>query len=77
MELAKLGDATCRKIIADAGTVLGKALANMCFLLNPELIIIGGGISYAGEILFAPLTEAFRSDTLVRVRENTAIVKAN
>lgn len=76
IELAKLGDATCKTIIADAGTVLGKALANMCYLLNPELIIIGGGISYAGEILFEPLKEAFRSFSLPRVRENTAIVQA-
>jgi len=48
----------------------------MCYLLNPELIVIGGGISYAGETLFEPLTEAFRSFALPRVRENTAIVQA-
>ncbi|AFM40074.1 ROK family protein, putative glucokinase [Desulfosporosinus acidiphilus SJ4] len=76
VELAKLGDPTCQTIIADAGTVLGKALANMCYLLNPELIVIGGGISYAGEILFKPLTESFRNFALPRVRENTSIVQA-
>jgi glucokinase len=76
VELAKLGDPTCKTIIAEAGTVLGKALANMCYLLNPELIVIGGGISYAGEILFEPMSEAFRSFAIPRLRQNTAIVQA-
>lgn len=76
VELAKLGDETCRAILADAGTVLGKALANMCYLLNPEKIVIGGGIAYAGNLLFDPLLKAFYDSVLPRVAENTKIVAA-
>lgn len=76
VDLAKLGDSTCAGVIADAGTLIGTALANMCVLLNPEMIVIGGGIANAGELLFRPLTEAFQKFTMPRIRENTAIVPA-
>ncbi|MHB1405906.1 MAG: ROK family glucokinase [Desulfitobacteriaceae bacterium] len=76
IELANLGDSTCRAIIAKAGTVLGNALANMCYLLNPEKVVIGGGVSSAGDILFDPLVKAFQSAVLPRVAENTSIVAA-
>lgn len=76
VDLAKEGDATCHMIITKAGTVLGKALGNMCFLLNPEMIVIGGGLSYAGDILFDPVKEAFADAVIPRVRENTRIVPA-
>lgn len=77
VELAKRGDPTCTAIIGKTGTVLGKALANMCYLLNPEKIVIGGGLSYAGVILFNPLIKAFNDAIMPRrVAENTAIVPA-
>ncbi len=76
IELAKLGDSTCRAILEKAGIVLGKALANMCYLLNPEKIVIGGGVSSAGDILFDPLVQAFHGAVLPRVAENTDIVAA-
>ncbi|MCF6094276.1 ROK family glucokinase [Microaerobacter geothermalis] len=76
VELALKGEPTCKEIIQKAGKVLGRSLAEMCYLLNPELIIIGGGISYAGEMLFNPLTEAFYQTAFPRVAEDTSIVPA-
>jgi glucokinase len=76
IELANLGDSTCGAILAKAGTVLGKALANMCYLLNPEKIVIGGGMSSAGDLLFDPLLKAFHGAILPNVAKNTHIVAA-
>lgn len=76
VELALEGEPSCRDIIQKVSRVLGRSLAEMCYLLNPELIIIGGGISHAGEILFHPLIETFHQTAFPRVAENTKIVPA-
>jgi len=58
IKLAQMGDIGCRRVIADAGRHIGLAAANMYNLLDPELIIIGGNLAPAGEILLAPLRES-------------------
>jgi len=58
IKMAKLGDVGCRRVIADAGRHIGLAAANMYNLLDPELIVIGGNLAPAGEILLAPLRES-------------------
>ena len=42
------------KIMAEAGTRLGIACANLVHLIAPERILIGGGVSGAGEFLLGP-----------------------
>lgn len=76
IQLARQGEPVCREIIAKAGTILGNSLAVMCCLLNPEMIVIGGGVSQAGTILFDPLIKAFNSAVLPRAAENVSIVPA-
>lgn len=39
------------------GSMLAAALANACWLLNPEAVVIGGNVTRAGEFLFKPLRE--------------------
>jgi glucokinase len=51
-DLANNGDDLCKKIITDTGDFLGMALGSLVNLLNLDLILIGGGISNAGDILF-------------------------
>jgi predicted NBD/HSP70 family sugar kinase len=58
IKLAQMGDVGCRRVIADAGRHIGLAAANMYNLLDPELIIIGGNLAPAGEILLGPLRES-------------------
>ena len=38
----------------------GCALLNCCYLLNPEIIVIGGGVAKAGAVLFGPLESHLR-----------------
>lgn len=54
IQLARQGDSTARKVLAEAGEYLGIALANIVSTLNPEMIVIGGGMAAAGNLLLAP-----------------------
>jgi glucokinase-like ROK family protein len=60
LELAQAGDAAAQRLIGDAGRWLGLAVANLCNLLNPECVIVGGELSAAGEVLLGPLRETVR-----------------
>ena len=44
-----------QEIIADAVTYLGVGMASLVNLFNPELIVIGGGLTNMGEGLFGPV----------------------
>ncbi|MCK4352791.1 ROK family protein [candidate division WOR-3 bacterium] len=51
------GDSFAKSIIETAGHYLGIGIASLCAILDPDKVIIGGGISKAGEILFAKIRE--------------------
>lgn len=52
------GSRPCRSLLGDVGTELGEALVNVCHLLDPDVIIVGGALAAAGEWLVAPVREA-------------------
>jgi glucokinase len=58
---AAAGDAVANEVWRDFASWLGTALASAIWLLNPDAIIIGGGVADAGPVLFAPLSEKLRS----------------
>jgi glucokinase len=60
IHLARQGDPGAKKLIAQTGEYLGLALANLVSLLNPEMIVIGGGVAAAGNLLLAPARETMR-----------------
>lgn len=60
---AHRGDKVAAAIWDAAGHMLGTALANACWLLNPEAVVVGGCITRAGDLLFNPL-RAHLSDQL-------------
>ena len=51
---AEHGDALAREIIAQTGYYIGVGLANLINIFNPELIVIGGGLSNIGDMLLGP-----------------------
>ncbi|MFC2000034.1 ROK family protein [Chloroflexota bacterium] len=53
-EAAQQGDVVARQVIFRAATYLGIGLVNLVNILNPEMIIIGGGLSQMGDILLDP-----------------------
>lgn len=58
---AQDGDVALEAVLADAGRRLGAALAMACTLLDPEMVVVGGELAHAGEILMAPLREVLRA----------------
>ena len=54
------GDALSRDLLAEIGRWLGVGLANLAAAFDPQLFVIGGGVSAAGELLLEPAREAFR-----------------
>jgi len=63
-EAARRGDLHAQEILRRAGNFIGIALAGLINLFNPGIVIIGGGVSQAGDILTAPIREAVRERAL-------------
>jgi glucokinase len=61
---AETGDPTARRILAEAGDALGRALAMTALCVDPEVICLGGGVSGAGEAFWGPLRRAVDAGTL-------------
>jgi predicted NBD/HSP70 family sugar kinase len=59
-EAANMGDKTAKAIICEAATYLGIGLANANMLLSPDLIVIGGGVSKAGDIFIQQIDHTAR-----------------
>jgi len=57
-EAAQAGDRLSLKAFAKVGEWLGIGLANLTAALDPELLVIGGGVSAAGDLLLAPARAA-------------------
>jgi glucokinase len=57
---ARQGDRLALELIAQAGYYVGVGLANLIDIFNPELIVIGGGLSNIGDILLKPAFKVAR-----------------
>ncbi|WP_411809983.1 ROK family glucokinase [Alkalihalophilus marmarensis] len=64
--LAK-GDHLAEQVLDETASYLGVAIANLSNALNPEKIVIGGGVSKAGDALLEPLRTYFNQYALERV----------
>jgi glucokinase len=60
---ARQGDETARQILSTAGYYCGVGLSIIVQILNPELIVIGGGLTRIGSILLEPILAAMREHT--------------
>jgi glucokinase-like ROK family protein len=74
LELAAAGDVGSQRVMADAGRSIGRALADVVNVVNPELIVVGGDLARAGDTVVDGITESIRRYALpaasdaVRVR---------
>jgi glucokinase-like ROK family protein len=74
LERAANGDPGCRRAIGDAGRYIGSALADLCNLVNPERIVVGGSIGASGDLLLEPMREALRHRAIPSAGEDVEIV---
>ena len=63
-DLAINGDPLAREIVADAGRYLGVALASLANIFDPDVIVIGGGVSVVGDLMLDPAREELTSRAL-------------
>ncbi len=56
-EAARRGDETARRLVDEIAAYISAAAANVATLLDPEMIVLGGGVSLAGELLTEPIRE--------------------
>lgn len=64
IQAAEGGDGAARRVIADAGRHIGIAAASLCNLVDPGLIVVGGELAEAGEILMAPMRHSLERTAL-------------
>ncbi len=61
---AQQGDSLALDIVREGGRIVGLGLVSLLHLFNPGIVVIGGGVSNLGELLFAPMREAIRANCI-------------
>lgn len=67
-------DTLCIDLIQDLGIELGKSVANVMNILNPEAVVLGGDISLAAEYLLEPVRGTVRKHSLNLVNKDSKIL---
>ncbi len=75
-ELAAAGDTRAIALWKQIGTEIGVVLSDVVWLLNPDAIVIGGGVAKAGNFLFDPIRAAIAGRTVNVFHETLEIVPA-
>ena len=73
---AKQGDEDCIRAIREMCEVLGMGIANICYVVNPEVVVLGGGIMAQKEYLRDMLREALDQYLIPSVAEHTRLAFA-
>ncbi|NIP81017.1 MAG: ROK family protein [Gemmatimonadetes bacterium] len=75
-EGAVLGDAYANEVMKETAKFLGTGVANIVNILNPEMVVIAGGVTKAGDHLFVPLRAEVRRRAFKSAQEACQIVPA-
>jgi len=75
-EAAKQGDPVAKRIYTIMGEYIGIGLSSVINLLNPEKVIIGGGVAASGEFLMEPIRETVKKRAMKIAGETVQIVPA-
>jgi N-acetylglucosamine repressor len=73
-EAAHHGDQFAITILAEVGTNLGKGIAILTQLFNPELIILGGEVAQAKQFILPNIQQAINTYCMAQLREKTSLV---
>lgn len=73
---AKKGDELCIRAIDEMADVLGKGIANICYVINPEIVVLGGGIMAQEEYLKERIEKAVGRYLVPSIAEYTKIAFA-
>ena len=76
VRLASEGDRAAVDLLAELGRRLGAGIVSLVNIFNPELVVVGGGFSAAGDFLLEPSREVVAREALSPSRELVRIVRA-
>jgi len=74
-EAARGGDPAALEVFAEMGRWLGRGLASLAAALDPQMFVLGGGLSDAGDLLLRPAAETFHSSLSGRGHRPAAQVR--
>ncbi|MDA0166430.1 ROK family transcriptional regulator [Solirubrobacter ginsenosidimutans] len=74
LDLVRAGDRGAQRVVSDAGQAIGAALAAAVNLLNPSLVIIGGELAEAGEVLLTPIRAAITRSAIAPAAASMRVV---
>ncbi len=75
-ELAHDGDAAARDVVTLIGERLGIGIASLVNIFNPEVVVVGGGVIAAGDLLLEPARQVVRERALAPSRDLVRVVPA-
>lgn len=70
---AKEGDADCIQAIDDMADVLGMGIANICYIINPEVVVLGGGIMAQKDYLYSRIRASIDRYLIPFISEKTRL----
>ncbi len=76
-QAAEEGDPAARELLYQTGVYLGVGVTNVLHLFNPEIVVIGGGVSQIGEPIFGPLRHVVNERAMLAFRQDVPIVPTN
>jgi predicted NBD/HSP70 family sugar kinase len=74
--MARAGDPVCRTEFRRAGVAAGRVAGGICNLINPELVIVGGDLIVAGDVLVDAVREGVAQSAIAVVRRDVRVVAA-
>jgi predicted NBD/HSP70 family sugar kinase len=74
--MARAGDPLCREVFRRAGIAAGRVAGGLCNLINPELVIVGGDLILAGDVLVDAVRDGVAESAIEVVRRDVGVVAA-
>lgn len=76
IDAANKGDQYAIQLLSNIGTYMGKGIAVLIQLFNPELIILSGKVAEAKQYITLPMQQAINTYCMTQIREKTTIVSS-
>ncbi len=73
---ARRGDLVAQQILVQAGSHLGVAIASLVNMINPKMIILGGGVAQIGDLFLEPIRQAVQKRSLSAAAQDVQITTA-